>query len=158
MDCPLYLEDRRVGTLRITPAGADTCFCLEGAAPPGLYRAYACGRRGELLLGVWEGSPLRRRFSRALTEPAGPVDRGCLRPVPRNDWRPAPPERFAGWPASGGLCRRRGDGWELALPFPEDGPFPIPELFCLARVAVVSGRRWAVFRFDGAGWPCLPEI
>jgi len=158
VDCPLYLEDRPVGVLQVTCDGADTCFRLEAKAPPGLYRAYARGRRGELLLGVWEGGVLQRRFSRSLTEPVGAVVCGCLRPSPRVEWLPARPEQFPGWPVREGLCRRRGEGWELALPFPEDGPFPLPALFCLARVAAVEGRRCAVFLFDGALWPLLPKI
>lgn len=157
MDCPLYLEGQPVGTLRVLAAGADTCFRLEGKAAPGLYRAYARGSRGELFLGVWEGGVLSRRFSRALVEPVGSVLCGCLRPSPRAEWLPAGAEKFPGWPVSGGLCRRYGEGWELALPFPEDGPFPLPALFCLARVATVAGRRCAVFLFDGTCWPLVPK-
>jgi len=157
VDCPLYWDERRVGTLRVTPAGEDTCFTVEGRVPPGLYRVYARGRRGELLLGVWEGGVLRRRFSRALTGPIGPVERGCVRSSRVEEWRPAPAERFPGWPAAGGLCRPSGEGWELALPFDGSGPFPIPALFCLARIATVAGRPCAVFRFDGTGWPVLPK-
>ena len=139
------------------PGGEDTCFTVEGRVPPGLYRVYARGRRGELLLGVWEGGVLRRRFSRALTGPIGPVERGCVRSSRVEEWRPAPAERFPGWPAAGGLCRPSGEGWELALPFDGNGPFPIPALFCLARIATVAGRPCAVFRFDGTGWPVLPK-
>jgi len=157
MDCPLLLGQKPVGTLRVTAAGEDTCFTVEGAVSPGLYRVYAQGDRGELLLGVWEGGVLRRRFSRSLVRPVGTVRRGCVRPTPREDWTPAPPERFPDWDVTGGLCRRRGEGWELALPFAEDGPFPIPALFCLARIAPVSGRRCAIFRFRADGWPVPPK-
>lgn len=157
LDCPLYWDGRRIGTLRVTPAGEDTCFTVDGTVPPGLYRVYARGRRGELLLGIWEGGTLRRRFSRSLVLPVGAVECGCVRSSPVEDWLPARPERFPGWPTEDGLCRRRGQDWELALPFAEDGPFPIPALFCLARIASVAGRRRAVFRFDGTGWPVVPK-
>ncbi|MBE6989615.1 MAG: hypothetical protein E7426_02580 [Ruminococcaceae bacterium] len=155
VDCPLYLDGRRVGTLRVAPAGEDTCFIAEGTVPPGLYRLWAVGGCGELALGLWEGrEPLRRRFSRSLTAPAGPVKHGVARPVaPDGGWAGAPPERFPGWPVSDGLCRRRGRLWELALPFAPDGPFPLPALFCLAEVRRFSGRRWAVFPFDDGGRP-----
>ena len=38
----------------------------------------------------------------------------------------------------------------------EDRPFPLPELFCLARIRTMDGRRWAEYRFLGRD-PVPPE-
>ena len=58
MEVPVCLEKRRVGTLTVTPSGADTVFRARCTGlPAGLYRLYACGDGGELLLGVKIESP-----------------------------------------------------------------------------------------------------
>ena len=160
MDCPLYLSGQQVGVLRVTPEGRDTRFTVCASAPCGLYRVSAKGERGDLLLGTWQGDDMSRRFSRELTAPVGQIHSAVAFPVDGagEPWGSALAERFPGWPVAGGLCRKRGEGWELALPFDEDGPFPLPQLFCLARVMRVMGRQCAVFRFNGAGRPIFPTI
>ena len=51
MEVPVCLEKRRVGTLAVTPSGTDTVFRVRCTGlPAGLYRLYACGDGGELLL------------------------------------------------------------------------------------------------------------
>ena len=96
MEVPVCLEKRRVGTLRVEPSGADTVFrvCCTGL-PAGLYRLYACGAGGELLLGITEDGCLHRRFSAAMTAPLGTVTRTACR-------GPFPPVRCCG-----GRARRR---------------------------------------------------
>ena len=55
MEVPVCLEKRQVGTLTVTPLGTDTVFRVRCTGlPAGLYRLYACGAGGELLLGVTE--------------------------------------------------------------------------------------------------------
>ncbi len=156
MDCPLYISGRQAGVLRITEEGRDTRFTVRAAAPGGLYRLYARGERGDLLLGAWEGGAMSRLFSHELTAPAGRVFSAVAYPVDGEAWIPAARHQFPPWPVCGGLCRRWGGGWQLALPFAEDGPFPLPALFCLARVAEVAGSRRAVFCFDKEGRPIFP--
>ena len=76
MEVPVCLEKRRVGTLTVTPLGTDTVFRVRCTGlPAGLYRLYACGAGGELLLGVTEDGCLQRRFSAAMTAPLGAVTR-----------------------------------------------------------------------------------
>ena len=58
---------------------------------------------------------------------------------------------------TGSLCRRRGKGRLLALPWRPDGPFPWPELFCLARVGSMAGRCWVFYTLDEAGNPIFGE-
>ena len=74
MEVPVCLEKRRVGTLTVTPSGADTVFRVRCTGlPAGLYRLYVCGDGGELLLGITEDGCLHRRFSTAMTAPLGTV-------------------------------------------------------------------------------------
>lgn len=54
-----------------------------------------------------------------------------------------------------GLLKRDVEGFFLALPYAEDRPFPIPPLFCLSKLACLSGRWYAVFRFTRQGRPEL---
>ena len=148
-----------MGLLRVAPSGQDTYFVVEAAVPRGLYRVFARGEREDLLLGVWEGGPMRRHFSRELTAPAGRIVSGLVYPVGSGEiWTEAAAEHFPGWPTEGGLCRRQGKLWQLALPFEPDGPFPLPTLFCLACVRQIDGRQWAVFCFDRDGHPIFPPI
>jgi hypothetical protein len=150
MDCPVYLSERPIGRMEITPGEDDTCFTARASAPPGLYRLYARGEGGELLLGVWEGGPWRRRYSRSMTAPLGNITAVRAEKSDDGGWR-RDLRPFARWPA--GLYRRTSRGWLLALPYREDGPFPLPELFCLARVGRVEGQMQVVFALDEEGNP-----
>ena len=161
MEYPFFWNGRRVGALRAATVGADTCFHVDAVVPPGLYRVYAEGSGGRLLLGVWEGTvPLRRRFSAALTAPLGAplCGRAESSPSAGDGWRDAAPGDVPLLGTEGGLIRRRGQVLELALPFDPDTPFPLPALFCLARIRKLRGREWAVFRFTNTGQPLPTEL
>ena len=81
MEVPVCLEKRRVGILTVTPLGTDTVFRVRCTGlPAGLYRLYACGDGGELLLGVTEDGCLHRRFSAVMTAPLGAVTRCRAQP------------------------------------------------------------------------------
>ena len=58
---------------------------------------------------------------------------------------------------SGALVRETEGERLLALPYDEDAPFPLPELFCLARVEEVAHRRCVVYRLDGRNRPIFWE-
>ncbi len=160
LDCPLYLSGHQAGILHVTLEGRDTRFTVRAAVSKGLYRLYARGEKGDLLLGVWEGGAMSRCFSRELTAPAGRILSGVAYSVDGSGeaWIPAAAELFPGWPVCGGLCRRYKSGWQLAMPFEENGPFPLPSLFCLARIVQVMERQCAVFWFDGVGRPIIPPL
>lgn len=164
MEREIFADGRAAGTLRTEPDGADTCFSLSCRLGPGLWRLWAEGTAGRLLLGTLEGGgpvSLRRRFSDRLVRPVGTVVRGLAEEVgaARADaWRPA--REVPSFPAAealpeGALVRRAGSVWLAAVPCAEDAPFPLTELFCLARIETVAGRRCVVFAFDASGWPVL---
>ncbi len=46
----------------------------------------------------------------------------------------------------------------VALPYAPQCPFPLVELFCLARVETVCGRECVVYCADAAGVPIMPSI
>ena len=159
---------QEVGRLTAAPEGADTCFRAEYRLTEGLWRLYAVGRQNRLLLGCAEGGQgiLQRRFSRQLTEGLGALLGGLYRLFPGTcvfgfflwlcqavsapeDWRPVWAGEFPGLALpEGALCRRVGRRRYLALPFQEDGPFPLTGLFCLASVRTLRGREWAIFALE----------
>lgn len=53
----------------------------------------------------------------------------------------------------GALCCRQGDGNLLALPYAPDAPFPLTELFCLAQVREIAGKRYVVYHLDSQNSP-----
>ena len=166
----ILAEGRPVGTAEVTEEGLYLRFTADCEDPlSGPCRLVGVGERGELRLGVPEPEGGRLRLSRALSRrdcaAVGRLSHLELRaPVGSSpQWEPLPPEAFReGW-IRGRLRRerevlfaRRGETRVVALPFDPEKPFPWPELFCLARIAVWRGREWAVFAFDGRERPILP--
>ena len=43
----------------------------------------------------------------------------------------------------------------LALPYSESAPFPLPELFCLAHIGTVDGRKCVIYRVNEKKSPIL---
>ena len=84
MEREIFADGRAAGTLRTEPDGTDTCFSLSCRLGPGLWRLWAEGTAGRLLLGTLEGGgpvTLRRRFSDRLVRPVGTVVRGVAEEV-----------------------------------------------------------------------------
>ena len=44
---------------------------------------------------------------------------------------------------------------DLALPYSESAPFPLPELFCLAHIGTVDGRKCVIYRVNEKNSPIL---
>jgi len=56
---------------------------------------------------------------------------------------------------SGAMVREEKRGKLLALPYSENAPFPLAELFCLARIGTVGGRKCVIYRVDEKNSPIL---
>lgn len=138
----------------------------------GLFRGYLVCRDGEKTLGVLEPKGDRLRLCRMLLKEEiaalGPAERGELRlsfAFHREEgWQslPCPEQFFRRAPFGPALRGLEGARWResrglrfLALPFDCRRPFPLPALFCFARVAEVCGRPCAVFAFDETERPVM---
>ena len=162
----LCLEDgRRVGTVSLQRQGSETTFAVSAVLPTGLWRIVARGSAGELALGVTEGGAvsMQRRFSALLTDRLGAVEQvtacRCTGARMESEWQACRSADVPSLPPlpPGSLCRRRGKGRLLALPWRPDGPFPWPELFCLARVGPMAGRCWVFYALNEDGAPVFSE-
>ena len=56
---------------------------------------------------------------------------------------------------SGAMVREEKRGKLLALPYSENAPFPLAELFCLARIGTVDGRKCVIYRVNEKNSPIL---
>jgi len=52
------------------------------------------------------------------------------------------------------ICERERETL-LALPYDEEAPFPLPELFCLAHIGTVDGRKCVIYRVNEKNSPIL---
>mgnify|MGYP007027390177 FL=1 len=167
---PLMQGGVSVGELITEQEALYTWFEARCRLPgEGLWCAWAVGDRGELRLGVLEPcgdrATIRRRFSARLTGPVGRIQWGELRPAhpaEPGDWLPAAGELFRSpWlreqlqNASGVLTRQAAGRRYVALPYDAGRPFPLPALFCLARVCRIGGRDYVVYAFDSGERPVL---
>lgn len=167
-ELPLLIEGRREG--RATMAHESPYTRLTAAVPfrLGLWCAWAEGERGRVRIGVLEpeGQTLSicRRLSRQALAPAGALQ--CVRVLPWEErealWKSAaqPEVLFQGpWLRNrlrglrGVLCRESGGRREVAVPYRVEEPFPLPALFCFARLQDIRGRAYWVFAFDVAEEP-----
>lgn len=141
----------------------------------GLYKVWLHGRGENMLLGtlVPEGGRLclRRRVFRQELERKGcwPVSGGeCVMAfpfaAPDGGWRQEErPGRLVAqelkrcFASQACLYRAREEGFLLAFGFDPCRPFPIPPLFCLAKVERLEGKTCVVYAFDLHGNPCLPH-
>lgn len=145
---------------------------------PGLWKAWLVGERGRYLLGTLlpEGDCLRlgRTIPVAQLERQGvwpPVGAEILRhgaparcPAPPAGWnwqeRPSglitdPLLRHGLETVARALYRETEDGFQLALPWPTEGPFPLTPLFCLGEITNLEGKKHVRFSFCSGGQPRL---
>ena len=159
MDYPLYLQDRRIGTLHISCEGDNTCFEVDCFTPQRqMSRIYAQGEHRRLLLGVLESGDIRlkRRFSKYLTAPMGRMVCAQAEPSPagRDSWHKVMPGEISGFDLPDGtLTAKQSSLRLLALPYDETQPFPLVELFCFAEIREIRGSCYAVVAIDDRGEP-----
>lgn len=154
------------------------CQAIRAADSAGLYKAWLWGTGEKLLLGtlIPEGGALRLRrvmdvsaLARAGVWPPAGAEIAMAyaftpeAPPPPNWCWVDCPGRLLEDPMLSccirgikrGLLKRDVEGFVLALPWSSRESFPIPPLFCLARLEILSGRRYALFRFSRQGRPEL---
>lgn len=165
---PVLWNGSAVGELCIEQAGGCAVFSVCCRLPTtGLWSVWLVGACSELRLGVMESSGLlRRQFSSRLTTPLGPLERGELRrvgTVPASKWErvtnsgelfQTPWIRQQLDDTRGALFHR--ECRQLALPYEPCRPFPLPPLFCFARVCTMDGKQYVVYRFDEEEKPRFP--
>ena len=156
----ILAEGRPVGTAEVTEEGLYLRFTADCEDPlSGPCRLVGAGEPGggrlrlSRVLSRRDCAAVGRLSHLELRAPAGSAPQ----------WGPLPPDAFQGSWLRNRLGRerevlfaRQGETRLAALPFDLRKPFPWPELFCLARIAVWQGREWAVFAFDGQERPILP--
>mgnify|MGYP005780110759 FL=1 len=169
------------GTLSLREEGLQVR--LEAVRPSegqGLYKAWLRGQNGRFFLGTLLPEPGRlrliKRVSRSSLERAGcwPVVGGVIERYSVSEsggdpggWLPAAePERLCRDPlvreslrGQLGFCVKRGEeGAMLSAPYRPSQPFPLPLLFCFARLEMRGGRPWLVWTFDWEGNPIFSRI
>ena len=139
----------------------------------GLYKVWLTGEPGgRLLLGTLAPEGEELRLSRILS--LGKLEQAGCWPVREAEAPLAFPfEREKVWycePRPGHLvqdsllqellrrpmlCRRTGQGFELAAPFTGDSPIVLNTLLCFARTGEVEGRPHLIWTFDQGGKPVM---
>ncbi len=158
MELPLFCGGKQVGTVHTESTEGEMLFAVAAPQLPlGLWRITLQGTSGEVLLGVTETGRLRRRLSRQLLAGAGALS--SARAEQGGGWHTAGKGEVPGARTlpTGALCCRRGQGYLVALPWEEGGPFPWAERFCLAQLRRMNGQSWAVFTLDASGEPVWTE-
>ena len=154
------------------------CQAIRAADSGGLYKAWLQGTGERAFLGtlIPEGGTLRLRrvIEIAALERQGvwpPVGAEVALAYPFVSEPPIPPDwcwtdcprRLLEDPVLSqclqgikrALLKRDMKGFFLAFPWSKHRCFPIPPLFCLARLELLAGREYVVFRFSLQGSPEL---
>lgn len=169
---PVLLNGKSVGELTTEREQLYTWFDLRcSGAEKGIWCAWAVGEQGELRVGILEPQGrewvIRRRFSDRMTDPLGRLLRGEIRPAgaEREQWEPLrAPERVIRTPwlrrslqGNGAiLYRREKNRLLLAIPYEPKLQFPLPQLFCFARLCQIRGKPYLQFAFDETEYPIFP--
>ena len=169
---PLCWRGKALGEMTVEAEILYSCFEVRCRLPwQGLWCVWLVGEGGELRLGILEpqgdSAAIRRRFSNRMTAPLGRILRGELRPVASNGtaaWEPMEENPFRTlWlrrqlqGMEKVLTRQIGSRRFLAAPYSEKARFPLPSLFCFARIRRIGGKEYAVFAFDEEEWPVFFE-
>lgn len=172
MDRFLVMQDgRTVGELTVSPDGLYQCYSLV-CRPwgQGVRRAFLVGESGEMRLGIPVPSGgnfgLCRKISLRETEPLGKLQCVQLRLCGESaePWEETErPETLLRDPflrarlreVKSAKMHRTFGGVALAIPFDCKKPFPIPALFCFARIRCVCGVLCAVYAFDDRENPII---
>ena len=152
------------------------CRAISRAGERALYKAWLIGDKGRVLLGtlIPEGGALRLRRSVEISwlesqgawPPRGAEILEAYSLGPRTTpqgwshqeepWRLLEGElRECARELRWAFLRRDMEGFFLALPWEGKQPFPLPPLFCLAKMERLEGKWYILFRFSRQGRPEL---
>lgn len=169
---PVYYHGVRCGEVTVSQEGLYFQFSARAAIGGKVIpRFYLKGERNEILLGVGEpgesGYFLQRRLSADSIEKVGALQCLLVRAQGTNEeaWQALRQEEIRlcrefclHLPnVQNGFFRTREGIKEIAFPCGERMPFPMPGLFCLARIAEIHGREYAVFSFNQRGESILAK-
>jgi len=169
---PLILGERKAGEVTVEQAGLYLRLCARAVLPEGVWCVWLAGEQGEFRLGVLEPQGgecvIRRQISGRTAAAAGRLLRGEARRLSREsaDWERTlcPSMLFqTDWlrrslkSCREAWVRREANRLLLALPYSGRAPFWLEPLFCFVRICGIDGRDFAVFAFDDAERPLLPE-
>ena len=169
---PVYYHGVPCGEATVGQEGLYLRFFVRAAIGGKVIpRFYLKGERDEILLGVGEptenGYFLQRNLSAGSIEKLGTLQGVLVRVQGENngEWQSLRQEEIRlcrefclHLPnVQSGFFRMREGKKEIAFPCGEKMPFPMPGLFCLARITEIYGREYAVFSFDQRGEPILTK-
>lgn len=174
----LWIQDEN-GRVRLS--------CVHEADSSGLYKAWACGANGELLLGTLAPEngklALHRNLSRMTFVQSGawPVTGGRVEMMyafadnqsqsqsknQSNEWQRErkaseyfhdPILKTAAQHCNPILKRQDNSGFSLAVPFHPEQPFPMIPIFCFGETRQIAGQEYIIFSFDINGNPKCPSV
>ena len=174
-EVPIVCRGSRMGTLTLEQKGLYVLFSAACQLPgDGLWYVWAIGETGELRLGILEpganGAAMRKKLSQTEAAPAGTILRGEIRPQQEREsdrvWQRAGAGDLFRTPwlrdqirgRKDVLISREGERTLLALPYCKTTAFPLPPLFCFARLIRIGGRAYVQYGFDPQERPVFEDF
>ena len=174
MECPLYLGDRAVGTVRWRREGARLELDVSCTMEPGyIYRPELLFSGARRVLGVMLPENGRFRLRKNLAAPDEPCSARILRTLPGEQALPPLPFPFSyltPWepaklvrdelflrlcPARALAAEENGLRW-LMLPFEPEKETPLAPFLCVVAPLRAGGKSWALFCADENVQLCPP--
>ena len=167
---PIFYGGGKCGELTVCRQGLYLEFCAQIRLPQsGVPRIYLKGEQSEALLGVAQPAPggylLRRTVAARSVFGLGAIRCGYVKVSQAEDgeWKPLRPGALSicrpfccKLPETANVMQKAAVGvTQFAYPYEEKRPFPLPALFCLARIEEIWGKMYVVFSFDEDGCPIL---
>ncbi len=163
---PIFRGGKPAGKAAVERQPPYTRIRVRTASRVGIWRAWLIGESGEIRIGALEPdgneSVISRGFSRQALSAAGRLLRVELRPdSPENGGQNNNNNNISERrepPNTPGILKRRVNQFDyIAFPYDNHQPFPMPELFCFARLDMIDSRQYWIFAFNHEKWPVIPS-